>query len=1049
MKKKLSIDFDPTKRNFLAYSSLSTLAAIVGYAFIPKPVYAAMVKECKIQPSKSGLSLNDLDDINFYTKKTDALRCVGFNKAITFEQPVDEVQFISNVMFNEMVKSVFQEKYSTIANQIGGDILPNEKVLGMSDSLTDVYSLKNKHCDYIYEIMPEFIAQLIQGNYQDPNIFEQLSREERKSLNSWDMVSVNSSVEEEKAKSPFKAMMEDIYSLATSFATGSKGDKLHRYKITEPNKWAYDLYHWYCKDGKIQACIDGMNLSQDGKESKYQNANSLITALGVLNRSALNNPSLNKKDLDPLNDEQMHRFEETIYGAISLATSMSVKWGNKKETYSTVNNTDNIYETLAMLRSNSTPEIQDFWYAFFKKYNEHDFVDTLREMNWENISVCSDKSLKLLQDKYPEFIDKYPVDLSPDDDSPKPKERKSFRSGFIAKNSIDYVESDNEIIDPKMATRRRFRSKTGTLIEGVYKWKKSRIVKRLLVMSGSDQRSILAPSAIAHTFFFLISGTHYVWATTASEEEQMGFNGKLGLGSVMFDAGVSIGYYAGVKALSSYMKKMTPSSFTKATSTFTKYSNFFLGIEDTKKLINRPITNIAHSIFNVSFFAKLTSKVSFFLSAVGLYYAVDALYTAIISGNVVDTIFEALNVITTSMTLVLGFAVFQSMAFAGPLGIALVVIGAILVIAKLIYEMLKPKVKKLPPIAHFTKELLVPRGRIYEDTGYYLSAVKDASGFNYVKKMSLKTLDFIGKNNSDLELNNDVVYPRSIAASKENPGRIYSFERNINDNYKYASFEDIHNVSQKGFKNDVNWSKADHKIIRVIAAVENMSMYNETYALFLCDVKGSVGSERALYLTKGLGLAPRSNDRITRGIGSKDIIQDIVVVDNERYPRLLAVSDRNLYQINERGYRANVIESDIFTKENRDMIENIELLSGGNIINLLVRYRQDNTDSKDSACHGQLYSLTTDFVTSNDYTNVVKGGSFYLGKDDQVICREYFHNSKKRLDFLVVGEDKYKRMGASLNDEENVVLSFSEGLSLPSVGAISKSLVFKNAFVSF
>ncbi|MGF1902380.1 hypothetical protein [Aliivibrio sifiae] len=1036
MKKKLSIDFDPTKRNFLAYSSLSTLAAIVGYAFIPKPVYAAMVKECKIQPSYSGLTLDDLDSINFYTKKTDALRCVGFNKAITFEQPVDEVQFISNVMFNEMVKSVFQEKYSTIANQIGGDILPNVKVLGMSDSLTDVYSLKNKHYDYIYEIMPEFIAQLIQGNYQDPNIFDQLSREERKNLNSWDMVSVNSSVEEEKSKSPFKLMMEDIYSLATSFATGSKGDKLHRYKLKKSDQWAFDLHEWYCEDGKIEACIDEMDVSKNGDESNYQNANSLITALGVLNRTSRD------KGLKTLNDDQIHRFEETIYGAICLATSMSVKWGNKKETYSAVNNTDNIYETLALLRSNSTPEIQDFWYAFFKKYNEHDFVDTLREMNWENTSVYSDKSLKLLQDKYPEFIDP-----SEDDYSPKIKERKSLRSGFIAKSSDDYVESDNEILDPKMVARRRFRSKSKGVIGGIIKWKKSRMVKRIVKMSG--KQSILAPSAIANTFFFLISGTHYVWATTASEEDQMGFSDRLGIGSVMFDTGVSIGYYAGVKAISKYMKKMKPASLAKATARFTEFSDFWLGAKNTQKLINRPITNIAHSIFNTSILAKLTSKVSSFLSAVGLYYAVDALRTAIITGNVADIIFEALNTTVASISFVLGFAFFQGMAFAGPLGIALVVIGVVLVIAKVIYDILKPKLKKLPPIAHFTNELLAPRGRVYKDTGYYLSAVKDASGFNYVKKMSLKTLDFIGKNNSDLELNNEVVYPRSIAASKENPGRIYSFERNVNDNYKYASFEDINNVSQKGFKNDVNWSKADNKIIRVIAAVENMSMYNDTYALFLCDIKGSVRPERALYLTKGLGLAPRSNDRITRGIGSKDIIQDIVVVDNERYPRLLAVSDRNLYQINERGYRANVIESDIFTKENRDMIENIELLSGGNIINLLVRYRQDNTDSKDSACHGQLYSLTTDFVTSNDYTNVVKGGSFYLGKDDQVICREYFHNSKKRLDFLVVGEDKYKRMGASLNDEENVVISFSEGLSLPSVGAISKSLVFKNAFVSF
>lgn len=1037
MKKKMNIDFDLSKRNFLAYSSLSTLAA-VSCAFIPKPVYSAIVNECKINTSHSGLTLVDLDSINFYTRKTNALRCVGIAQTITFDEAVDEVQFISNVMFNEMVKSVFQRDFPSIAEQIGGDILPNEKVLGMSDSITDVHSLVMKHYDYISEIMPEFIAQLIQGNYQAPQVFNELSREERKSLNSWDMTSINLSINREKESSAFKLVMDDLYCLATSFATSSQGDKLHRYKLNKPDEWGEKLYEWYCEEGKIEACIDGMDICKGGDEYHYQNANSLITTLRTLNQTCLN------RGLKTLTEAQIQRFDETIYGAICLATSLSVKWGYKKDAYSTVNNLDNMHETLNMLRTNSNSEIQGFWESFFNKYNQNDFINTLQEVNWADCSVYSEKSLKILQSKFPEFID--PIK---GEQFSYVKERKRFRTGTEIKKSEELLLLEEDARNSKLLMRRRFRSKGKSIIGNVVKWKQNRMTKRIVKMSG--QPSILAPSAIANIFLFLTSSTHYVWATTASNEEQINFSYKLGLGTTMFGAVESIGYYAGVKAISNYMKRMTPTGLKNATIRFSAFSDFWLGVKNTKKLINRPIVNIAHSLFNTSIIAKLTTKVTFFLSVVGLYYAVDALKTATLDGNTADIIFEALNTTITAISFILGFAVFQGMAFAGPLGIALMVIGGVLIIAKLIYGVLKPRPEILPPIADFTEKLLVPRGCIYKDTGYYLSVVKDSSGFSYVKRMSLKTLDFIGENNADLELRYGVSYPNSIVASKDKVGRIYSFERSVNDNYKYASFGELQYINTKGFKNTIDWSKADSKIIRVISAVENMTMYNEVYALFLCDIKLDRKIKRALYLTRGLEFAPRSNDRIIKGIDEKDSIQDIMVVDNKRYPVLIAVSDRSLYQISQ-WYKASVIDSDIFTHSNRATIEKVELLSGGGLVNLLVRYCEGKVttpQSNNKLCRGQLYSLAPDVAASGEYKKIIKGASFQIGKEDQVICREYFSQKKKRLDFLVIGRSEYKRMGGILNDEGNAVIGFNEGLSLPSSGAIAKALVLKNSFISF
>lgn len=157
-----------------------------------------------------------------------------------------------------------------------------------------------------------------------------------------------------------------------------------------------------------------------------------------------------------------------------------------------------------------------------------------------------------------------------------------------------------------------------------------------------------------------------------------------------------------------------------------------------------------------------------------------------------------------------------------------------------------------------------------------------------------------------------------------------------------------------------------------------MTMYNEVYALFLCDIKLDRKIKRALYLTRGLEFAPRSNDRIIKGIDEEDSIQDIMVVDNKRYPVLIAVSDRSLYQISQ-WYKASVIDSDIFTHSNRATIEKVELLSGGGLINLLVRYcegKMTTPQSNNKLCRGQLYSLAPDVAASGEYKNIIKGASF-------------------------------------------------------------------------
>ncbi|HBB9961592.1 TPA: hypothetical protein JG851_004764, partial [Vibrio parahaemolyticus] len=100
--------FDPSKRVFLKYSSLSAITVAASTVFVPNKIFAA-VNNTSL--SSKTLTLDELESINFYTKETNALALVGYPTQ-TFEQAIDEVQYIANVMLNESIKHVFCQKHS-------------------------------------------------------------------------------------------------------------------------------------------------------------------------------------------------------------------------------------------------------------------------------------------------------------------------------------------------------------------------------------------------------------------------------------------------------------------------------------------------------------------------------------------------------------------------------------------------------------------------------------------------------------------------------------------------------------------------------------------------------------------------------------------------------------------------------------------------------------------------------------------------------------------------------------------------------------------------
>lgn len=230
--------FDPSKRVFLKYSSLSAITVAASTVFVPNQVFSA-VNNTSL--SSKALTLEELEKINFYIKETSALAFAGYPSQ-AFEQAIDEVQYIVNVMLNESIKAVFWQNHSVIAREMGAAMWPNEAIINMRDDYDSLWQVVTRHRVYLEEIMPEYIAQMIQSSFQDEAKLSQISRDERHQLNSWDMYGILKNIAEEEESQKFQNLMADFYNIAVNYATDSGASKLAQYKLSNPTLWAIDLY---------------------------------------------------------------------------------------------------------------------------------------------------------------------------------------------------------------------------------------------------------------------------------------------------------------------------------------------------------------------------------------------------------------------------------------------------------------------------------------------------------------------------------------------------------------------------------------------------------------------------------------------------------------------------------------------------------------------------------------------------------------------------------------------------------------------------------------
>lgn len=982
--KNIDNKFDPSKRVFLKYSSLSAITVAASSVFVPNKVFATI--DSTSIPS-GNLTLEELESIDFYTKETNALQFAGYPSQ-TFDQPIDEVQYIANVMLNESIKHVFYQSHSGIASEMGGAIMPNQTILNLADNNDSVWQVLNRHQVYLEGIMPEYIAHMIQRSFQDEAKLSQLSRDERHQLNSWDMYGILKNISKEEESKKFHNLMADFYNIAVDFASDSGANKLAQYKLSNPTGWAIDLYKSVLEDVKIEARMDSMLIDNELYEENQHNTLSLASSIKILN-------SLGS---DGLSDENVKRFEDTLYNIFVLATSLSTKWGSRSDEYAAVNNQHVISETLYLLKNDSNADIQDFWHQFFSENDESEFIATLTSIDSET-SIYSENSVRKISDIYPMFND--PVSES--------------------------------ATSNKMQTRHNIVNYSTISLDPIIRFTQSRLTK---MITGSTLNTN-APSAILNMLLFVIGTTHYTWATTASDEDQMGFADKLGIGISMFETTASLGYYAAVKAISKYMTKKLPSQIGKGAMYFKQHANFWLGIKNTNKIISSTTTRIANAIFSNSAVNKLLTKASIVLSVVSLGFGIAALVDAAYSGDTADIVFETLNVVVSTVGVIAGVGALIGASFAGPLGIAVLAVGAVIMIARWIYDLTRP-VYVATPIKNFTDTVVEPNGYIFDEKGKFISCVKDERGFSYLQNTSLKTLELTSEDNATFELDQSISNSRAVAVSHSNEryGVVYSFERYLNKNNAKACYQDYNLVSSKGFVQELDWGgSADRDITSVIAAVESADRFSNTAALFLCKL---TSGSTAVYMTDGLDRMPTY--KISGFDADDGDLQDVVAINGQNDTALLIATKKNLYRVN-KNYTVTKINSSALA-EDQSIIHSVELLAAGDIAHLLLRYNQQDDLTLRQA---QLYTVSRSSDWS-DYDTIRESAFFELNTGDRVLSRAAVYDSTLYNDFLVVGVNGYKRMKATLDEAGAKIIGFGNGVELPTIYPIDEAILLKNTY---
>lgn len=332
------------------------------------------------------VSFTELDEIDFFVKSSSQS---NLNiPDVTFDNETDEVQYLAQVMFQNIVMKDFQRKNPDISNSFGESLAPNDYVLAMSDGKFSVPSIYGDHQSFFTKYSVEYISSILQGRYSQ---LTDVQVNDRLAYNSWDMVKVDSKIQLIEKGNEYRNIINKLYCIAANYC---QNGTIFSYK-SEADHWIQELIHHYSDNDVIAELMHSFQV-------QTYSILPFSTAMNKVNNTINKIRILNAFSVNPLSDETLQNFERKMLGCVISGFSLSMNWGKNTQVNSLLWNKKNYTDTVDILKFNSV-EQTTFWNDFFQKHTPDTFWNDLNAMNIENYTMQDNDVYATITKKYPEL----------------------------------------------------------------------------------------------------------------------------------------------------------------------------------------------------------------------------------------------------------------------------------------------------------------------------------------------------------------------------------------------------------------------------------------------------------------------------------------------------------------------------------------------------------------------------------------------------------------------------------------------------------------------
>ncbi|MCP9269542.1 hypothetical protein M5U04_15965 [Xenorhabdus sp. XENO-1] len=329
-------------------------------------------------------SFANLDEIDFYVTRSE-LKNLEL-PSVSFDTDTDEVQYLSHIMFQNIIMKEFQNQHSGLSSDLGDSLKPNEEILRMSDGINTVESIYNDHQDFFNSYMVEYISSILQSKYSK---MKDVPVNDRLAYNSWDMIKANSRIDLIEKGEDFKKIINKLYSLATSYC---QNGVLDPYKESA-EYWADELITYYSDDVVIASIIS------DFQVQEYSNT-SFKKAMKMVNNTINKVRALNVSSGYFIDEDTINEFDKKLFGCVFSGFAVSMNWGSQSDENSVLWNKRNFNDAVKILRDESEGQTS-FWNDFFDENPPEQFWSELNDLGLKDNKIQD-------QDAYEKIINKYP-----------------------------------------------------------------------------------------------------------------------------------------------------------------------------------------------------------------------------------------------------------------------------------------------------------------------------------------------------------------------------------------------------------------------------------------------------------------------------------------------------------------------------------------------------------------------------------------------------------------------------------------------------------------